>query len=247
MRNPNRIIDSISTKKQQMSIINYNSYNNVDIQFEDGTIVKNKNYYDFIKGKINNPNFPIVYDKGFIGQGTYSSTIDKKTNSVYTRWRNMMARCYSKKYHLKYPTYKNCSVCDEWLNFQNFTKWFNENYIEGYELDKDILIKGNKLYSPQTCCFVPKEINYLFVKNDKFREELPIGVTYNKNKNYFISSITKNNRSVQLGIFKNSLDAFNKYKYEKELYIKETANKFKNLISKNTYDSLYNYKVELND
>lgn len=59
------------------------------------------------------------------------------------------------------PTYEGCTVCDEWLYFSNFKKWFDENYIEGFQLDKDIIIRGNKVYSPQTCCFVPKEINII--------------------------------------------------------------------------------------
>jgi hypothetical protein len=247
MRNPNRIITSISTKGQNMSILKYHDCDNIDIQFEDDTIIKNKTYYDFIRGKINNPNLPRVCNKGFMGQGVYVSSINGKSNLSYMRWKNMLHRCYSENYHLKFPTYIDCEVCDEWLNFQNFAKWFEDNYIEGFELDKDIIIKGNKIYSPETCCFVPKEINYLFVKNDKFRKDLPIGVIYHNIKGHYKSTMSKNNKSLGLGTFTNVLDAFNKYKIEKELYIKEIADIFKELISIKTYNALYNYKIEIED
>ena len=242
-----RIMTSISTKGQHMSILNYNNCDNIDIQFEDGTIVKSKTYYDFIRGKIKNPNLPKICNKGFIGQGVYVSSKNGKLNLSYMRWKNMLHRCYNSNYHLKFPTYKGCTVCEEWLNFQNFAKWFEDNYIENFQLDKDILIKGNKIYSPETCCFVPQEINYLFIKNDKFRKDLPIGVMRHTIKGYYKSSMSKNNKSLDLGIFTNVLEAFNEYKIKKELYIKETADRFKKLISSKTYNSLYDYKIEIED
>lgn len=80
----------------------------------------------------------------------------------------MLNRCCSGKLHKRESTYINCKVCDEWLNFQNFSEWFKNNYyeVEGQrmELDKDILNKGNKIYSPNTCIFVPHNINNLFTK-----------------------------------------------------------------------------------
>lgn len=79
----------------------------------------------------------------------------------YKTWDTMIRRCYSKYKQVENPTYIGCSVCEEWLTFSNFKRWFDENYIEGYELDKDILVKGNKVYSPETCCFVPKRLNLL--------------------------------------------------------------------------------------
>lgn len=103
-----------------------------------------------------------------------------KTNA-YVVWCDMLRRCYSEKYHKKKPTYKGCSVCDEWLLFSNFKRWFDENYIDGYCLDKDIIVKGNKVYSPDTCCFVPKCINSLLTNRKMHRGLEPIGVskTYN--------------------------------------------------------------------
>lgn len=78
----------------------------------------------------------------------------------YSIWKAMLARCYSASHHKRYPTYSNCSVCKEWHLFSNFKKWFDENYIEGYHLDKDILVQDNKVYSPQTCVFIPPLSKY---------------------------------------------------------------------------------------
>ena len=90
----------------------------------------------------------------------------------------MLERCYDTEHSYKFPTYENCIVCDEWLNYQNFARWFDINYyeIEGEVmcLDKDILFKGNKIYSPKTCIFVPRGINNLFTKNDKCRTNFAI-------------------------------------------------------------------------
>lgn len=94
----------------------------------------------------------------------------------YTIWKAMLQRCYSEKLHLKYPTYIGCSVCDEWLLFSNFKKWFDENYKEGFNLDKDILVEGNKIYSPDTCRFVPTYINNLLTDRRNARGCLPLGI-----------------------------------------------------------------------
>lgn len=97
-----------------------------------------------------------------------------KKDRVYSVWTDIIRRCYDKRKQGKHKSYKLCSVCEEWLDFRNFKKWYDENYVEGYAVDKDILIIGNKVYSPDTCCFVPKEINSMFRTSKK--RDLPIGV-----------------------------------------------------------------------
>ena len=103
--------------------------------------------------------------------GNTTTTIKGKDKKSYQCWSNMLKRCYNKNVHNKQPTYKDCSVCNEWLCYANFEKWYDENYyeIEGErtELDKDILFKGNKVYSPITCIFVPQRINTLFTKSNR--------------------------------------------------------------------------------
>ena len=169
----------------------------------------------------------------------------------------MLLRCYDEKYHEKYPTYKNCKVCEEWHNYTNFGDWFVDNYyeIEGQKmcLDKDILYKGNKVYSPNTCVFVPNNINVLFVKGNKMRGDYPIGVDYNKINGKFrvrcsIYDFKENkNKSKHLGYYNTPEDAFETYKQFKEQYIKEVADYYKNLIPRKLSDVLYNYKVEITD
>lgn len=101
-------------------------------------------------------------------------------------WRDMIKRCYNKTFQKKCPTYSDCSVCDEWLHLSNFIEWFEnpENgYREGYHLDKDILVKGNRVYSPTTCCFVPHYINHLFRKSKDRTVNLPSGISTHTCKN----------------------------------------------------------------
>lgn len=165
----------------------------------------------------------------------------------------MIQRCYSKKFQAKHPAYIGCSVCDEWKNYQNFAEWCISNYYEiqneKMQLDKDILIKGNKIYSPDTCVFVPQRINKLFIKSNKSRGEHPIGVSYDKNRNKFTSQCSKQylNNIGYLGSFETELEAFNVYKEFKENYIKQVADEYKDKIPKKLYYAMYNWKVEITD
>ena len=159
----------------------------------------------------------------------------------------MLRRCYDKNFQEKEPSYKDVTVCEEWLCYQNFAKWYEENYYEveneEMELDKDILIKGNKIYSPSTCIFVPKGINCLFTNRKNNRGDLPIGV--NKQGDKFRSSCCNGrNKRVVLGTFDDKHNAFLMYKINKELVIESMANKYKNKIPIKLYISMLNYKIE---
>ena len=161
------------------------------------------------------------------------------------RWRSMLNRCYDKKVHINHPRYEGCTVCNEWLLFSNFKEWFDKHYVEGWCLDKDILVKGNKVYSPQTCCFVPNEINVIF--SNKTRPlDLPKGVTLNKHGK-FVARTRINGVETRIGQYNNAIDAFNAYKREKEKWIKEVADKWKDQLEPRVYEALYNYKVEITD
>lgn len=95
---------------------------------------------------------------------------------AYRTWKNMLTRAISKDYKLSSPTYKDVTVCDEWLYFSKFKEWYDKHYVSGYQLDKDIKVKGNKIYSPSTCLFVPMCINYLLLDKPASRGEYPVGV-----------------------------------------------------------------------
>ncbi len=226
----------------KIEIIEYFGWDNCTIQFEDGTTVKNRTYQNIVKGEISNPYHKSVCGVGYFGVGKYSS---KKHPKIYQTWISMLRRCYSKKEQEKCPTYEGCIAEGYWHNFQNFAKWFEENYVEGFELDKDILVKGNKIYSPETCCFVPHEINNLLIKSNSIRGEYVIGVYKNKSK--FRAQLNVKGRRLHLGLFNTPEEAFQAYKTAKEKYIKEVAEKYKNQITEKVYQAMYNYKVEIND
>lgn len=105
---------------------------------------------------------------------------------VYTRWKDMLQRCYSPKRQEKYPTYIGCSVCEEWLTFSNFKAWLTAHPNWGIlQLDKDILDPENKIYSPETCVMVPREVNVFIIDRGAKRGELPIGVSLDKRANKY--------------------------------------------------------------
>lgn len=187
-----------------------------------------------------------------IGINDYDGAISVHNIKIpaYSVWKFMLSRCYGADNAAN--SYKDCFVCDEWLSFLNFKKWFDDpknNYRNGYHLDKDILIKGNKVYSPQTCCFVPPEINTLFVNRKAARGDFPIGVSrINGNGNYR-ASFRKNGERVVLGVYKTPKEAFEAYKYAKEKHIKDIAKQYywNSLITPKVYNALMNYKVEITD
>lgn len=174
----------------------------------------------------------------------YNATIHK--NKPYYIWRCVLRRCYDVDTLKKHPTYLGCKVSNEWLNFSSFLRWFDEHYVEGYHLDKDILVKGNKVYSPETCCFVPQEINKLFTTRRLCRGKYLVGVVKFKNGKYH-SALSINKKITHLGCFKTEMDAFFAYKKAKEDYIKSVAYKWKDMLESRVYEALLNYKVEITD
>ena len=235
---------------EKMIIVRCGDAKDISVQFDDGTIVEHRTYDEFKTGRIKNPFFPIVYGVGFIGVGKFK-TCDKngKKTKCYMTWLNMLMRCYDPKRQEKYPTYKGCTVCEEWWNFQNFAEWYYSHYYEieneKMNLDKDILHKGNKVYSPNNCVFVPQFINTLFVKCDKVRGDCPIGVRKKGNK--FEAQLSRGNGMEHLGYYTTPIEAFQAYKKAKEQYIKEVAEEYKDKIPQKLYDAMMNYEVEIDD
>ena len=163
----------------------------------------------------------------------------------------MLRRCYSTTYKKKYPTYIDCEVSDRFKSYEYFYEWCHKQVgfsNEGWQLDKDLLVKGNKVYSEDSCVFIPKEINILLTKRDASRGKYLIGVSWNKTGNAFKARVSKNKgRSEYLGSFKTELEAFNAYKEAKESFIKEQANKWKGQIDERAYESLMKYTVNIED
>lgn len=251
--NENRIgLTYLNNKNELMTIIEYIDSAHIIVEFNDEYKFKvQTTFNNFKRGEVYNPYRRSYYGKGYLGEGYKPSRNDK----VMRYWMNMLKRAYNENFINLHPTYKNCSVCEEWLNFQNFYKWFNENYYNVDDntmcLDKDIIKKGNKIYSPDNCVFVPQFINCIFTKRDNGRGKYPIGV-YKKDDKLaascsMIDFKTKEVKRYEIGIFDNKYEAFYAYKEVKEKYIKLVAEIYKNKIPKILYEAMYNYKVEIDD
>ena len=243
----------ITKEGYEIIIVKYNNNKDITIQFQDEykTILEHREYKHCRDGSIKNPYHPSVQGVGFIGVGKYKSSINNKITDEYNEWQHMLKRGFNEELKKKYPTYKDVTVDKYFYNFQNYGLWREDNYyeIEGerMELDKDILYKGNKIYSPDTCIFVPNRINLLFIKCDGSRGDLPIGVCYCKRTNKYIALCQTLDDRKHLGYYNSPEEAFLAYKEFKEAYIKKVADGYKNRIPKELYDAMYKWEVEIND
>lgn len=236
----------ITNEGYEIEIIEYFNYKNCTTRFKSGFILKDVMYGNIITGSVSNPYHPSVFGVGYIGVGVHKTSYKGNKEVLYDKWYKMLERAYCLKYKEKHPTYKNVTVCEEWHNFQNFAEWYysnyNSDYMKWWELDKDILIRGNKIYSPETCCFVPQEINKLLSKPSKCRK-YPTGVHLSFGKYQAVCGMGKKQKS--LGTFDTPEEAFQAYKIAKEDYIKEVANKWRYLINTKVYEILMNYEIEM--
>lgn len=234
-----------------MKIIKYNTNKDIIVEFQDEyhTTVKTR-YKFFIDGTVRNP-----YGKSIFGIAIVGNKYSTHTKE-YKAWRNILDRCFDEKFKRAHPTYQNAACCKEWLLFENFYEWLHDQgnfgkWLNGerWDVDKDILVKGNKIYSPETCCLVPNNVNKLFSKNDSCRGDLPIGVSV-KDGSFYISChnpFTKKQKF--LGYCDTSEKGFLLYKKKKESYIKQVAQieYDKGNITKQCYNAMMNYEVEITD
>ena len=240
----------------KMVITKYNGALDIDVYFPkyDWTF-EHTQYNQFKNGNIKCPYEPRCFGVGYLGEGKYKVWENGKNSDKYNIWYNMLMRCYDSKYQEREPTYKGCRVEDYLLNFQHMGEWIEDNYYEIPGeimcLDKDILYKGNKVYSRDTCIFVPKRINNLFVKRDNRRGDNPIGVSDLPSGNYQVQCKNGYGKYIYLGTYSTKEEAFQVYKEYKENLIKETIDSYKGKIPEPFYsrlrESMYNYKVEIDD
>ena len=239
-----------SKSSGDFKIVKYNNNRNVEIQFINTGYEAVVELGNIRNGKVKDRYSPSVYSVGIIG-AKYPSRVNGVQTKEYELWGDMLKRCYSDTYQKKYPTYEGCEVSDNFKNYEYFYEWCHNQIgfgIEGFELDKDLLIKGNKVYSENTCIFIPREINTLLVKRKASRGESLIGVYWNKTHKAFISQVCKNKGNQEhLGYFKTELEAFKAYKKAKESFIKEQAEKWKGKIDIRAYEALMKYTVEITD
>ena len=248
--------ERLNTFGSKMIIKKYRKAIDIDVYFpEYDWIFEHATYGKFKKGEIKCSYEPRTLGVGYLGEGKYKTRENGKVHKYYKIWHGMLTRCYDPKFHEKRPTYDGCKVEDYLLNFQHMCEWLENNYYEipGEQmcLDKDILCKGNKIYSRETCIFVPKRINNLFTKRDNDRGDCPIGVTPNSAGNYEAQCNDGYGKQIKLGTYSTEEEAFQVYKQYKEKVIKEVIDSYEGIIPEPHYSRLktamYNYKVEIDD
>ena len=229
-------------------ILEYIDAYHIRIKFlQTGTIITAE-LGNLRKGAVKDPYYPSIYGIGYFGIGPYSSRVKNgKQTRCYKIWKEMIGRCYCSTVS-EYKNYGGCgvTVCSEWLNFQNYAKWYYDNcYNETFVVDKDFLVKGNKIYEPNYCCFIPAEINSAITLRNTVRRSTPLGVRIKDNK--IIAQINYMGKKKHLGTFSTIEEAFAIYKKNKEACLKEYANKYKDILPKQVYNAIYNYQILITD
>lgn len=189
----------------------------------------------------------LIYGVGF-NDGKYPTRVNGVVFQQYIKWNFMLIRCHDEKFKEKNYKYNECSIDDRFKSYSYFYEWYVANNIPmdaTFQLDKDILVRGNKIYSPENCIIIPREINNTFLRREADRGPHPIGVSWYKGR--FMSHIGISGKNVHLGYFDNEIDAFIAYKEAKEFRIKQLANKHKDSITPRAYSALMNYSVEITD
>ena len=248
--------EKLNNQGSLMRIIEYIDNRNIVVEFQDDYKIRVKTTYGNYKlGSVRNPYAPTVCGVGISGN-KYLIVENKRPTREYNAWLRMLNRCFDKNVQEKQPTYKDVSICNEWLLFDNFYEWlhsqpnfskWNEN--KRWAVDKDIFIKRNKTYSPDTCCLVPQNVNCLFLKREAERGKYPIGVRHTNDGYLAVCRNPFLNRAVELGYYSTPEKAFEAYKVYKEDIIKQVAEvEYKaDNITKQCYEAMMNYEVEIDD
>ena len=191
-------------------IIQYNGCYNVKVKFIDTGYETTTEFSSIKKGKVRDRLLPSVFGVGVIGdESVWENGYLLKE---YTLWHGMLGRCYDEKSHVRSPTYQDCSVSSNFTRFSYFKDWchnqvgFNclDDVGKPFQLDKDILVKGNKLYGEDTCCFVPQVINALLLQGTHVKDGLSLGVSYRHDMKKFRARHGK----VLVGWFDTEVEAF---------------------------------------
>lgn len=236
--------EGVTTSGCKFTLIRKESHKECYIVFDNfsdyGEVLTNAK--NIARGTIINPFKPSVYGKGYTGVLTNPC----KEERSYRIWSGMLRRCYSGEISSRF--WEDCSVDEDWLCYKNFREWYDKTSIYSKDtLDKDILIKGNRLYSKDTCCLVPNEINVLLTNRRNFRGEQCIGVQ--RRGSLYVARCSVRGDFIEIGKAGTEQEAFNIYKEFKESHIKTLAKEYleKDLITLKVYNALYNYKISIED
>lgn len=249
--------EKLNNQGTLMKIVEYNNNSDIVVEFQDEhKYRKHTQYCNFKSGSIRNPYYPSVYGLGMTGY-KYLTKVNKRPTREYDVWMEMLKRSFVKTIKDRQPTYENVTCCDEWLYYENFYEWLHsqpnfEKWKNGkrWAVDKDILIKGNKIYSPETCCLVPPNVNCLFLKREAERGKYPIGVRYRDDGFLAVCRNPFLDTAVEIGKYSTPEKAFYLgYKPYKEDIIKQVAQEEydKGNIIEKCYEAMMNYEVEITD
>ena len=239
-----------SKSSGDFKIVKYNDSKNVEIRFVTTGYEMFAQLGHIKNGNVKDPYSPSVFGVGMLGT-KYPPTINGVLTKEYMLWTDMLRRCYSDTYKKKQPTYEDCEVSNNFKSYEYFYEWCQNQIgfdVKGWQLDKDLLVKGNKVYNEDSCFFLPQEINKVLTKSTASRGECLIGVSWHKKDKAFVAQVSKNKwKSEYLGSFNTELEAFNAYKIAKESFIKEQAEKWRDKIDIRAYNALMNYEVNIDD
>lgn len=192
----------------------------------------------------------LVYGVG-VNDGEYLTTIKGNATQEYALWCGMLERVMSVEYLKKYPSYLGCSISYNFKYYSYFHQWCQRQIsfgLAGWVLDKDLLVKGNKVYSEENCVFIPAKINSTLINAKAVRGNLPVGVTLDKRTNRYRAMVSLGDLGRKhLGLFKSAEEAFLAYKQAKEAYILTLAEKYKSYLDPRAYQALKTYQVEITD
>jgi hypothetical protein len=192
-----------------------------------------------------------VYGVGLSDVG-FRVRVGGKVVWQYDLWKGVLRRSFDEKEKLRHPTYQNVTCCEEWLSFANFLEWCNKEVgykgkPVGMQLDKDLIVKGNKVYSPDFCSFVPVEVNKLLTNHVNARGKYPIGVNFCKNSGKFKAQLACFGKNKSLGYYNTPEYAFAAYKIAKEAQIRVVALQHKDVLKPAVFESLMGWEINIDD
>lgn len=170
----------------------------------------------------------------------------RRPKPFYAAWKSMLMRGYSDSFKIKRPTYANCSSCKEWLSLSAFKIWFDSNHVEGWHLDKDLMIDGNKIYSPEACRYIPASLNMLLTNHASARGRYPQGVTIDKRRGSFAANLSVHGKLKWIGNFATVERAEAAYRSAKRDYVLSEIDSYRGLVDDgllNSVQSRYNDSI----
>lgn len=194
--------------------------------------------------------------QGFIKKWRHPTTTAGKGEKLYVCWYHMLSRCKGRFRHRDIPTYLGCSYAPEWESYDNFADWASQQVGalakdesgRHFHLDKDILVKGNKTYSPETCVFVPQTLNTFLTLRQRCRGKYPLGVYFKKKNSQFCAQIALDTgQQKYLGLFPTAELAFQAYKVEKEQRARELARIYRGKVDERVIQRLETFEVSIED